>query len=92
MKSIKLSEIVSKLEEKGLHKTAENVRKIVGQEELLDPKIFNKVGNEWVKFEKLMSLAIKKMAPSSAKKEAIGFHVRIAGLMDEYMEAIGTME
>jgi len=39
-----------------------------------------------------MLFAVKKMAPSSAKKEAIGFHTEVANLMDEYMEAIGTME
>ena len=38
MKSIKLSEIVSKLEEKGLHKTAENVKKVV------EGQSFDKVG------------------------------------------------
>ena len=31
MKKIKLSEVISKLEEKGLHKTAENVKKIVSK-------------------------------------------------------------
>ena len=30
MKKIKLSQVISKLEEKGLHKTAENVKKVIG--------------------------------------------------------------
>ena len=36
MKKIKLSEVVSKLEERGLHKSAENVRKILGVGEVKD--------------------------------------------------------
>jgi len=38
VKSIKLSKVISKLEEKGLHKTAENVRKVV------EGRTFDKVG------------------------------------------------
>ena len=43
-KQIRLSEVVEALEDKGLHKTAENVKKVVGQSKKMGRQIFYRHG------------------------------------------------
>ena len=74
-REIRLSEVISRLEEKGLHKSAENVKRVVG----IDSPVDRKAGEFWGHIASAIDLLpyAEKQAKNVRHPEVLNRHLKV---------------